>query len=86
MPLWSFQAMIALAIISTLTSGIWLLLHLTAVAPTFAGTADIVPANSPTHASSGSVRTALAIFSVGLLVTLALMILVLTGAAPSWLE
>ena len=86
MPLWSLQSIFALAVIATLSSGIWLLLHLTAVASTFAGTADIVPGRKPPRASARSVRASLAIFSVGLLTTLALMILVLTGAAQSWLE
>ena len=86
MPLWFFQAMFAVAVIATLSSGIWLLLHLTALASTFAGNADLVPAPRRPRASSSTVRAVLALFAIGLLATLSLMILVMTGAAQSLLQ
>ena len=86
MPLWSFQAMFAFAVIATLVSGIWLLIHLTAVTRTFAGNADIVPSPEQPRMSPAAVRSVLAAFAVGLMATLAFVILVWTGAAQAGLE
>ena len=85
MPLWMFTAVYGLAIVVTLAAGIWLLLHLTAVARTFAGTADIVPSPKPARASSRSVRRVLAAFGAGLLLTLTMQILAMTGVANAWI-
>jgi hypothetical protein len=81
MPLWLFPAVYAVAIIVTLTAGIWLLLHLTAFARTFAGNADIVPSPKRNRASRRTVRFVLAAFAAGVVVTLTLQILAMTGAA-----
>ena len=81
MPLWIFPTGLALGIITTMGAGIWLLLHLTSLARTFAGNADIGPSPKPPRASRTSVRLALAAFGGGLLLTLAIEILTMTGAA-----
>jgi hypothetical protein len=81
MPLWMFTAVYGLAIVVTLAAGIWLLLHLTAVARTFAGNADIVPSPKPARASRRTVRRVLTAFGAGLAATIAIQILAMTGAA-----
>ena len=85
MPLWIFSALFAIAIFTTLISGLWLLLHLTAFSQTFAGKADMVPSPKPPRSSQRAVRTGLAIFGAGLLATLAMQILAITGQANAWI-
>ena len=85
MPLWIFPTVLAVAIVVTMVAGIWLVLHLTAFARMFAGNADIVPSAKRPRASKGAVRFALAAFGGGLLLTLALEILVMTGVANAWI-
>jgi hypothetical protein len=79
MPLWVFPTVYAIAIVVTLAAGIWLLLHLAAVARTFAGKVDIVPSPKPAHVSRRAVRIALAVFAAGLGVTMGIQLLALTG-------
>jgi hypothetical protein len=86
MPLWVFPTVFALAIVVTLVAGIWLLLHLTAFARTFAGKADIVPSPKPNRAARRTVRRVLAAFAAGLLLTLSMQVLALTGAANAWIR
>ena len=86
MPLWLFPTIFAVAIIVTLISGIWLLLHLTALARTFSGNADVVPSPKRPHASRTAVRIALIAFTLGLLVTLTMQVLSMTGIANVWIE
>lgn len=86
MPLWVFPTVFALAIIVTMVSGIWLLLHLTAFARTFAGNADIVPSPKRNRASPRNVRSVLAVFGLGLVLTLAMQILAMTGAIDAWVR
>jgi hypothetical protein len=81
MPLWIFPALLAAAAIVTLVSGIWLLLHLTALARTFAGNADLVPAPSRPRASRRAIRLGLGAFGAGLLVTLVVLVIVVSGLA-----
>lgn len=85
MPLWLFPALFAVSVIVTLVAAIWLLLHLTALARTFAGTADVVPSPKPANASRPAVRFALAAFVVGLLSTVTLQVLAFTGVANDWI-
>ena len=85
MPLWLFSAIFAASVILTLTAGIWLLLHLTALARTVGGTADVVPSPKRPRASRRAVRLAAAAFGGGLLLTLAMQILAATGTANAWL-
>ena len=86
MPLWLYPTLFAGAVIVTLIAAIWLLLHLTALARTFAGNADIVPSPKPAKASRRTVRIALAAFVIGLFSTLTLQILALTGVANAWIR
>ena len=86
MPLWVFPAVYAVAIVVTMIAGIWLLLHLTAFARTFAGTADIVPSPKPARASRRTVRVVLAVFGAGLLLAGAMQILAMTGVANVWIH
>jgi hypothetical protein len=86
MSLWIYPAVFAVAIIVTLTAGIWLLLHLTAFARTFAGNADIVPSPEKARASRRKVRLVLAVFAAGLLLTLTMQILAMTEVASAWLH
>lgn len=86
MPLWLFPTLVAVAVIVTLIAGIWLFLHLAAFARTFAGNADIVPSPKPAKASRRTVRVVLAIFALGLLSTLTLQVLALTGLANEWIR
>lgn len=81
MPLWLFPALFAVTVIATLVAGIWLLLHLTALARTFAGNADVVPSPKRPRASRRAVRLALTVFIVGTIATLTLQILAITGVA-----
>jgi hypothetical protein len=85
MPLWIFTAVYGLAIVVALATGIWLLLHLTAVARTFAGKVDIVPSPKPARASGRTVRRVLAAFGAGLGLAMAIQILALTGVANAWI-
>jgi hypothetical protein len=86
MPLWLFPTVFALAIIVTMVAGIWLLLHLTAFARTFAGNADIVPSPKRNRASRRTVRLVVAAFSLGLVSTLVMQILAITGVANAWIH
>jgi hypothetical protein len=85
MPLWVFSTVFAAAIVVTLTAGIWLLLHLTAFARTFAGNADIVPSRKRHRASRRTVRLVLGAFGVGVFLTLALEVLAMTGVVSAWI-
>ena len=84
MPIWLFSVIFAVAVIVTLAAGIWLLLHLTALARTAEGNADVVPSPKRPRASPRAVRLALAAFGAGLLVTLAMQVLAMTGVANAW--
>jgi hypothetical protein len=86
MPLWMFSIVFAAAIVVTLTAGIWLLLYLTAFARTFAGNADIVQSRKRPRASRRTVRLVLSAFGVGLMLTLTLEILAMTGVASAWIR
>jgi hypothetical protein len=76
----------AVSVVVTLVAAIWLLLHLAAVARTFAGSADVVPSPKPAKASRQAVRFATATFVVGLISTLTLQVLAFTGLANDWIR
>ena len=84
MPLWLFSVIFGGAVIVTLAAGIWLLLHLTALARTAEGNGDVVPSPKRPRASRRAVRLALAAFGAGLLLTVTMQILAMTGAANAW--
>jgi len=86
MPLWLFPTVLAVAIIVTMVAGIWLMLHLTAFARTFAGHADIVPSPRRSRASQRTVWLVLAAFAAGLMLTLGVEILAMTGVANAWID
>ncbi len=81
MPLWFFPALLGLSGVVTMAAGIWLLLHLTALARMFAGRADIVPARARPLASRRTLKRMLAAFLGGGLVTLATLTIVVSGLA-----
>ena len=81
MPIWLFSTIFAGAVIVTLVAGIWLLLHLTALARTVEGHADVVASPKPPRTSRGTIRFALILFAAALLLTLAMQILAMTGVA-----
>lgn len=62
-----------------LISGIWLALHLTALAAMFHGKADIVASPRRPRASRGTVAGALAAFWISLAGVLAMQVVVLTA-------
>lgn len=57
-----FPLLLGLCVVICLLSGIWLLLHLTALAALFRGKADIVPAPTRPRAPRGVVVGALVLF------------------------
>jgi hypothetical protein len=84
MSLWLFFAIYAVSLIVTFSAGIWLLLHLTALARIVEGHADVVPSPKRPRASRRAVRLALAAFGGGLLLTVTMQILAITGVADGW--
>ncbi len=78
MPIWLLPLLLALSALVTMTSGIWLLLHLTALARRFAGNADVVPSPARPKAPRWAVRVALAGFVGGTATTLAVLLLAIT--------
>lgn len=85
MPLWLFPTLLAISALVTLIAGIWLLLHLTALAKDVAGNADVVPSPARPRASHGKVRLMLVTFVVATLATLVILVLVVSGVANDWI-
>ncbi|GEM_PF-554689 len=71
MPLWSVQAIIAIFAIVAMASGVWLLLNLRALARIFRGTADLQPGPGPRGPSRKAVWTALVLFNLGWIASIA---------------
>jgi hypothetical protein len=86
MPLWFFPALLGLCAVLALLSGLWLLLHLQAVATMVRGHADVVPAPSKPRASRGAVWTAFALFNLGWIASVAIWTFALTGEANEVVE
>jgi hypothetical protein len=84
MPLSLFSAIYAVLLIVTFAAGIWLLLHLTALARIVEGKADVVPSPKRPRASPRAVRLAVAAFGGGLLLIVTMQILAMTGVANGW--
>jgi hypothetical protein len=84
MPLSLFTAIYAVLILVTFSAGIWLLLHLTALARTVEGNADVVASPKRPRASRRAVRLAVAAFGGGLLLIVAMQILAMAGVANAW--
>lgn len=83
--MYTFPLLFALAIIVTLVSGIWLLLHLTSLASLFAGKGDVVPGRRRPRAPRGRVVLFLVLFSVGLVATIGMQVLAMTSSASALL-
>lgn len=81
MPLWFFPALLGLCAVTSVVSGIWLLLHLQAVASLFAGRGDVVPAPTPPRASRKTVIVALILFNAGWIAAILIWVFVMGGGA-----
>ena len=86
MPIWFFPALLALCAVIALAAGIWLLLHLQALATLVRGHADVVPAPTQPRASRRSVWLALAIFNLGWLACVAIWTFAISGEANDAVE
>lgn len=86
MPLWFFPAMLALCAVVALVSGLWLLLHLQAIATMVRGRADVVPGPSKPRASRAAVWLAFALFNLGWIASVAIWTFALTGEANEVVE
>lgn len=81
MPLWTFPLLLALCAITSLVAGIWLLLHLQALAVLFRGQANIVPGPTMPRASRRSLLIALILFNLGWMASIGIWTFVMTGEA-----
>lgn len=89
MPLWTANVIFAAFIIAALGSGIWLMLHLNAVARLFAGRADqgdIVPAPVRPRVPRGRTWLMLAIFNLAWIACVLIWIYVIGGEANTLVE
>jgi len=74
-----FSILFALVIAVTLGTGVWLLLHLTAIASLFSGKADLVPSPRRPRASRRRVLVILLLFVLGLIATITLQIVAMNS-------
>lgn len=74
-----FSILFALVIAVTLGTGVWLLLHLTAIASLFSGKADLVPSPRRPRASRRRVLVMLLLFVLGLIATITLQIVAMNS-------
>lgn len=74
-----FSILFALVIAATLGTGVWLLLHLTAIASLFSGKADLVPSPRRPRASRRRVLVMLLLFVLGLIATITLQIVAMNS-------
>ena len=81
MSLWFFPLLLAFCAVSTLLTGVWLLLHLQALASLFRGHADVVPSPKAPRASRKSVLIALIIFNLGWIASVSIWVLAMSGEA-----
>ena len=65
MPLWLVQTSLAVAILVTAASGVWLMINARAVARLFRGTGEIDPGPGPRRASRGTVWAVIVAFNLG---------------------
>lgn len=86
MPLWLFPALLALCAVVALVAGIWLLLHLQAIATILRGHGDIVPAPSKPRASRTAVWIAFALFNLGWIGSVAIWTFTISGEANDVVE
>ena len=76
---WTFPGLLAVLILACLLSGIWLVLHLTALASRFRGKADVVPSPRPPRASRLATLAVLGVFSASLAGILAMQVIAITA-------
>lgn len=81
MPLWTANLIMAFFVIVTLGSGIWLLLHLDAVARLFRGVGDVVVTSGRRTAPRGRTWLMLAIFNLGWIACVLIWLYVMGGDA-----
>lgn len=88
MPLWFFPALIAFFAVISLTSGIWLLLHLRDLARLFRGDrpGEMVRGPGRKRATPAAVWTALIIFNVGWIACIVIWIAALSGEANALVD
>ena len=86
MPLWVIPLIFVFFIVLCLAAGIWLLLHMTAVASVFRGKADLVPSPKSRRATRKQVFIALALFAVGLVGVLAMQVGTMEGVSNDAVE
>jgi len=81
--MYTFPLLFALAIIVTLVTGIWLLVHLTSVASLFSGKGDIVPSPRRPRVPRGRVVLVMVLFAAGLAATIGMQILAMSSNASA---
>ncbi|GGC28024.1 hypothetical protein GCM10011371_14430 [Novosphingobium marinum] len=79
MPIWFYPTLLALCAVASLAAGIWLMLHLQALAHLFAGTADVRPAPSRPRASRKAVIFAVALFNAGWIASIVIWAFAIAG-------
>ena len=79
--MWLINVALAICAVGALIAGIWLVLHLNAVAALFAGKADIVPSGRRPRASRAKTIAMLIMFNAGWIAAIAIWVFVLTGEA-----
>lgn len=81
--MYTFPLLFAFAIIVTLVTGIWLLVHLTSVASLFSGKGDIVPSPRRPRVPRGRVVLVMVLFAAGLAATIGMQILAMSSNASA---
>jgi hypothetical protein len=78
MIIWLLPLLVIVTALVTILSGVWLLLHLTALVRMLADKTDLVPAKAFPRVPRRAVRTALGVFLGGTATTLAIVVLAAT--------
>jgi hypothetical protein len=78
MLIWLLPLLVIVTALVTMLSGVWLLLHLTALVRMLADRTDLVPAKAFPRVPRRAVRTALGVFLGGTATTLAIVVLAAT--------
>ena len=78
MIIWLLPLLVIVTAVVTMLSGVWLLLHLTALVRMLADKTDLVPAKAFPRVPRRAVRTALGVFLGGTATTLAIVVLAAT--------
>lgn len=86
MPLWVPQTMLALTIIVTAVTGVWLLINLRAVARLFRRSGVIQPGPGPRLASKRTTAMMLVLFNLAWIGSIAVWSWVMTGEANEVVE